>query len=920
MLAPGMHLGAYEVLGHLGAGGMGEVYRAKDTKLGREVALKILPASFTNDPERVARFRREAQVLASLNHPHIAQIYGLEEANGEQFLVLELVDGESLDKRIARGPIPVDEALGIAKQIAEALEAAHEKGIIHRDLKPANIALTNDGNVKVLDFGLAKAVEATASGSNLSMSPTITTPAMMTGVGVILGTAAYMSPEQAKGRAADKRTDIWAFGCVLYEMLTGKRAFEGEDVSDTLAAVLRGEPDWTRISTEVPPYVRTLVRGCLEKNRAARPSEIATARFVLAHGSTLSGPVSQPPVLPPVPSALRRYVIPMAVGVLLTAAVASLAWWRFRPEVSERTVARFIFPLGEGQQFTNPGRQLLSVSPDGTTIVYVANRRLYLRPMAELAARPIAGTEASAASGIANPVFSPDGRWLVFWMDNALKKIAVTGGAAVTLCTATIPFGMSWDHDTIIFGQGSKGILQVSANGGKPSVVASVKDGEFAHGPQMLPDGHHVLFTIARGAAFDRWDHAQIVVQSMTSSERKTLIDGGSDGRYLPTGHLVYALGGVLLAVPFDVTRLEVRGGPTPVVEGVLRPGAAGGGTGNAILRTVTEVVSANLAGTADFSVSATGSLVYIPGPVATGPSQTKLAWIDRQGQIETLPLPAGPYEYPRIDRDGRRIAYDTDDGKDAIIWIYSLSGASPPQRLTIVAQNRVPLWSPDGTHVAFQSDREGDAGIWWQRADGTGPADRLTKAEPGTSHLPASWSPDGKTLLFDVTKGSSSSLWSLSLADKRLVAFGGVHPPNMLSAAAVSPDGRWVAYSDRAGQLTPILFVQRFPPTDEIRQIAPAGIHPVWSRDGRELFFNTGPPTSAGVTILSTEPTLTVSNPVSVPKGGAVDRGPGAECDYDIAPNGRFLRVVPSTDTTVPQIEVIENWFQELKQRVPVK
>jgi serine/threonine-protein kinase len=866
-------------------------------------------------------------VLAALNHPHIGAIYGLEEAHGTQFLVLELADGESLDKRIARGAIPIDEALPIAKQIAEALEAAHEKGIIHRDLKPANIASTSDGVVKVLDFGLAKAVEATSGSFDVTVSPTITSPAMLTGIGVILGTAAYMSPEQAKGRAADKRSDIWAFGCVLYEMLTGKRAFEGEDVSDTLAAVLRSEPDWTRIPRDVPLPIRTLVQGCLEKNRAVRPSEIAVARFVLASGATLSGLTGSSPVPLPVPSPLRRYAMPMAVGALLTVAIASIAWWRFKPEVPARTVSRFIFPLAGGQQFTNAGRQLLSVSPDGTTIVYVADRRLYLRPMAELGARPIAGTEALGTTGILNPVFSPDGRWLVFWTENALKKIAVTGGAAVTLCTATVPYGMSWYHDTIVFGQGSKGILQVSANAGTPSVVASVKDNEFAHGPQILPDGHHLLFTIARGTAYDRWDHAQIVVQSLTSPDRKTLIDGGSDGRYLPTGHLVYALGGVLLAVPFDMTRLAVKGGPTPVVEGVLR--ATAGAAGSAVLRTIGDNVSANTTGTAHFSVSATGSLVFIPGPVAPGPSQTRLAWIDRQGQVDPLPLPAGRYEYPRVDGDGRRIAYDTDDGKDAIVWIYPLSGASPPQRLTVVGQNRVPLWYPDGTHVAFQSDREGDAGIWWQRADGTGPAQRLTTAEPGTSHYPASWSRDGKTLLFDVTKEGDSSLWSLSLPDKKVTPFGGVHSSRspggpLLSAAAISPDGRWVAYSDRAGNvLTPILFVQRFPPTGEIRQIAAAGIHPVWSRDGRELFFNTGPPTSTGVTILSTKPTLTVSNPVSVPKGGAVDRGPTAECDYDIAPNGRFLRVVPSTDAsngTVPQIEVVYNWFQELEQRVPVK
>jgi hypothetical protein len=591
---------------------MGEVYRARDTKLGREVALKILPETFTHDPERVARFRREAQVLAALNHPHIGAIYGLDEADGQQFLVLELIDGETLADRIANGPLPLDETLTIATQVAEALEAAHEKGIIHRDLKPANIALTSDGHVKVLDFGLAKAMDpASATSVDLANSPTLTSPAAMTGVGVILGTAAYMSPEQAKGRGGDKRSDVWAFGCVLYEMLTGTRAFEGEDLSETLAAVLRGEPDWRALPALLPPSVRALVEGCLTKDRQQRIGDMSVARFLL-HQPTLAFGAVPTPAAPPPRWFWRHALPPMATTAVIAVAITGAIAWRIWPSTPQPTITRFPIALGDGHTFTNGGRQELALSPDGTRLAYVANAQVYLRSMSEVLAKPIAGTE-SSQGGVTNPVFSPDGRSVAFYSpsEHALKRIAVTGGAAVTICPADYPYGMSWDRDEILFSQGSTGILRVSARGGTPELIVGVKTGEVAYGPQLLPGGQAVLFTLATGTNAVAWDTAQIVVQSLTSGQRTILISGGSDARYLPTGHLVYAHGGVVFAVRFDLRQLAVVGGPVPVIEGVSR--------------------AFGVTGAAQFSTAQSGTLVYVPGPVSTSLTPLDLAVMDRQ-------------------------------------------------------------------------------------------------------------------------------------------------------------------------------------------------------------------------------------------------------------------------------------------------
>ena len=564
----GTTISHYKVLEKIGEGGMGVVYRATDTKLNRDVALKILPEQFASDSQRMGRFQREAEVLASLDHPNIGQIYGIEEAGQTKALVLQLIEGPTLAERIAQGPIPVEDALKIALQIAEGLEAAHEKGVIHRDLKPANIKITPEGQVKILDFGLAKALEGeTPPDTNLSQSPTLTAAA--TQAGVILGTAAYMSPEQARGENADQRADVWAFGVVLFEMFTGRRTFEGRTVSDVLAAVLAKEPQWNSLPDNLHSRLRQLLDRCLSKEVRDRYTGVGDARVdietVLADpGGVLVQPVAE------VIQAAPKSKLPW-VAALILAVITGVAVWNLKPTEPQPVApaARFYHELPEGQEFSNTGRPLVAVSPNGSQIVYVANLQLYLRNLGQIAARPIQGTDENPTT----PFFSADGEWIGYYSDSddQLKKIATIGGASVTLCDARNPFGASWGSDgTILYGQ-REGIMRVSANGGTPELIIPTETSETVHGPQMLPGGEWVLFTLTRTTGPTRWDEAQIVVQSLESGERKVLWEKGSDARYVPTGHLLYALEDVLFALPFDVDNLEASGGSVPVIEGVRR-------------------------------------------------------------------------------------------------------------------------------------------------------------------------------------------------------------------------------------------------------------------------------------------------------------------------------------------------------------
>ena len=901
----GQRLGAFEVGPLLGRGGMGEVYRAHDTQLSRDVALKVLPDIFALDPHRLARFTREAQVLAALNHPNVAAIYGLEESNGVRALVLELVEGPTLADRIAQGAIPLEEALPIARQMCEGLEAAHEQGIVHRDLKPANIKLRPDGTVKVLDFGLARVFEAGTAGPENMVASTPTSNPGSTQVGLLLGTAAYMSPEQAKGRQADKRSDVWAFGAVFYEMLSGQRAYE-IDAAPASPAIVLHDIDWTTLPASTPASIRRLIARCLDRDVRRRLRDIGEARFVLEDPQTLAADSAGVVSVLARPAPAWRRAIQLVLVAIVIAVVASAAGWYLKPSPALR-VTRFRMTLPEELTpsiFGGNSRPVLALSPDGAQMVYVADERLYLRSMSELDVRAIHGSESHQT--VTAPVFSPDGRSVAFWAlgDRTLKTVAVSGGAAVTICPADNPYGIDWGPDGIVFGQGSKGIMRVSPNGGAPEVIVRVNDGEQAYGPQLLPGGQHLLFTLATGTALERWDSARIIVLSLTSGERKTLVEGGSDARYVSTGHLVYAISGSLFARPFDMRRLVVTGEATPVVTGVGR--SVGGVTG-----------------AAHFSVSSAGSLVYVPGPIAAWSGRLDLALVDRNGRVERLNLPVGLYLSPRASPDGTRIVFGTDDGKEAIVWTYKLSGSSAMQRLTVGSNNRFPIWSSDSRRIVFQSDRDGDRAVFWQPADGTGPAERLTTPNEGEAHVPESWSPTADSLLLTVVKGADMSLWTFSLQDRRATPFGDVHSSDP-TGAVFSPDGRWVAYtSTDRGRTT--IYVQPFPSTGAKYPLFAKGSdtpHEVtWSPDGRELFFNPRPGGFEAVSV-TTEPTFAFGKSVEVPRPFRLSQ-PAARRSYDVTPEGKFLGRIESEQSesagqTAPQIQVVLNWFEELRARVP--
>jgi serine/threonine-protein kinase len=891
-LTSGMRLGPYEIVGLLGAGGMGQVYRATDTNLGRQVALKTLPDSVSHDPERLARFRREAQVLAALNHPHIGSIYGLEESDGQRFLVLELVEGETLAARIAKGPLPVDEALAIAREIAEAIQFAHDKGIIHRDLKPANIALTPHDRVKVLDFGLAKATDAAASSAVDQLnSPTVTSPARLTGMGVILGTAAYMSPEQARGRVADKRSDVWAFGCVLYEMLTGKRPFEGSEVSDTLAAVLKSDPDWNALPPSVPASIRSLLEGCLEKNHQDRIADISTALFILRR------PASARADVPVRPGSRRSPItwVALAVAGAVAGAAAAIALWP-RPAPPAVPVTRFEVPMPSGGQMTL-SRRALAVSPDGTRVAFVADGRLYLRPFSDLESRAIAGGD----PGI-HPAFSPDGQSVVFWADPALRKVSITGGVPVTVCQTTpAPFGIHWGDHGIVFVQPGTGIMRCSPNGGTPEMLVRLTSADgLAHAPQLLPDGDTLLFTLAAagGPAATFWEKAEVVVQSLKTAQRKTIIKAGTSARYLPTGHLLYMVEGTMMAVPFNLKTRAVMSGPVPIVEGIRRSGPAVGYA-------------------TQFDVSAGGVFVYVPGPARSGQDDVFLT--DRKGDMTALKLPAGSYLHPRVSPEGKRIAIETNDGKESVISVYDLSGKSSLRRITYGGNNRLPVWSADGSRLAFQSDREGDLAIFWQPVQG-GKVERLTRPEPGTSHVPESWRPRDGLFLFSATKASETTLWTFSIRDRKASRFGDVLSAGLPTNAVFSPDGRWVAYQagDQVSGAEGTTYVQPFPATGAKYQIARGG-RPMWSWDGTELFFVPAPSLFMAVSVQA-DPVFGFTAPVPVPRRFGL-AAPANPRPYDILPDGRIVGVeqvnAAGDQRSAAQIRVVLNWFEELKARV---
>ena len=890
----GTKLGHYEISTLLGKGGMGEVWRARDTKLGREVAIKTLPEEFAQDSDRLARFEREAKLLASLNHPNIAAIHGFEEDNGTHFLVLELVEGDTLADQIKRGAIPVEESLKIALQVAEALEAAHEKGVVHRDLKPANIKVTHDGKVKVLDFGLAKAFEGDAPDASVSNSPTLSMAA--TQQGMILGTAAYMSPEQASGLPADKRADVWSFGVVLFEMLTGREVFTGKTVSHILASVLNTEPDWSALPLNLHPRLHLLLERCLEKETADRYHDVADARVdiekVLADPD---GVLVQPIV--DTPRGDRQSRLHWVAAVILGVLISGAAVWVLKP-ADPRPLSRWEHLLPDGRDFRNINRPVVAFSPEGNQFVYNGGGGLYLRSIDELEDRLIPGTEA----GLTNPTFSPDGQWLAFFQDGQLKKIAVVGGAAVILADLSgNPGGISWDEDETILYASAEGIMSVSADGGEPESVAP--SGIF---PQLLADRNAVLFSTAQGAG------AEVGIHLLDSGE-STMLFPGSRPRYVDTGHIVYTQNDVLFALPFDAGRLEVTGGPVPLVEGLQ------------ILVAVN-----TLAG--QYAVSNSGSLIYVPGAgaVATAPDGV-LALVDRNGN--TVPLAVGPAQYrsPRFAPDGRQLAVEIiDDSGQNNVWIYDMSGESQIRRLTQSGNNTRPVWSPDSERVTFGSDRDGAWGLYERRADGSTVAERLTTADEGLRHYPESWTPDGGTLAFVEEGGPLGwDMWTFSRENGTSEFFVG--GANNQFGGSFSSDGRWLAYTDAAAPFG--IRVQPFPPTEVIRQITQDNeAWPVWSADGDELFYrlSRAPGANLPVQLIGLEvPTndgFTFRNPQTLPLEGALQFLNYR--DYDIAPDGLQFVVIVSADATEltgtaeppsPRVNVVENWFEELKERVPV-
>jgi eukaryotic-like serine/threonine-protein kinase len=931
-LAPGTRLGVCEVTGSLGAGGMGEVYRARDTRLNRDVAIKVLPDLFATDPERLARFEREAQVLASLNHPHIAQIYGLEESGAVRALVMELVEGPTLAELIAGQPaagssgtsqagaarasepwqavgvgphrIPIDEALPIARQVADALEAAHEAGIIHRDLKPANIKVRPDGTVKVLDFGLAKALDPAVSAPAVGAqnSPTITSP-MMTGRGIILGTAAYMAPEQARGRAVDRRADIWAFGVVLYEMLTGDRAFKGDDPSDVLAAVLRQDIDWSQLPRSTPVPIRRLLERCLERDPKKRLRDIGDARIEIDEALKSPRADDRDPIRSP--SQRWRRLATAAGAAVIVAGMAGAIAMRGMTAPAPQLVTRFSIEPPGGRLLRSVSRTL-DISRDGTQIVYATNDGIFLRSMSSLATRQVEGT-GGFLSGI-SPTFSPDGQTLAFWLDKEQRIVGISAsGASFTLGSppsdlAALFSGMSWGHNGLVVGHASAGIVRYPTGGGTPERIVRVADGEIAIAPQMLPDGEHVLFTVVTGTSAGQVDRGQVVIQSVRTQQRHTLIEGGTDARYVPTGHIVYALDGVLFALPFDVRRLAAAGPSVRIIDGVR--------------------YARFPIGTAQFSISDSGTLIYVPGPASASTTRIDLALIDRKGATTPLNIPPGPYEAARVSPDGRRVTFGSDDGREAIVWVYDLSGASAPRRLTFGGRNKFPVWSADGERIAFQSDREGDAGIFWQRVDG-GRAERLTKADPGTAHIPESWSKEG-VLLFTVAKGATISLWTLSARDRKQEPFGGVRSSTP-TGAVFSPDGKWVAYAatevERPLRPFSTVYVQPFPPNGLTHQVSrdDDGHHPVWSNSGRELIYVPGPGRLAS-THVTMQPGFAMTPPTILPAAGIMGP-PSIVRNHDIMPDGtRFLGLVGADDSqsqsTRRHLHVVLNWFEELKAK----
>jgi serine/threonine-protein kinase len=889
---------------------MGEVYRARDTRLDREVAIKVLPEAFARDPERVARFQREAQVLASLNHPNIAAIHGFEEVEGNRFLVMELVEGATLADRLREGALPVEEALTVGRQIAEALEAAHERGIIHRDLKPANVKITPDGAVKVLDFGLAKAMTDELSPSQMANSPTIT--AQHTRPGVVLGTAAYMSPEQARGKPVDKRTDIWSFGVVLYEALCGCRPFVGETATDLVAKILEREPDWSALPPETPPIVQLLLRRCLAKDRNKRLHDIADARIDLEQA--IADPTSSmlrlgDAAISAADARIRRAVwrrsLPwVLIGMFAVAlAMIGVSFWRAtRP--TPKPVVRLEVVVSEKEPSPDDAGVQVAISPDGTRLAYVIgtweSQHLYLRTLDQLEGTLLAGTEDAE-----NPFFSPDGQWVAFFTHKNLNKVSVLGGAPQTLCDVKRGgWGGTWGtDDTIVFAPNpTGGLCRVSAAGGKVEELTKPDetDKKTSHRwPQFLTDGKAVIFTISGGGVSD-FNDATIELISLETKQHRTLHQGGSYGRYVPSGHLVFVHKGTLFAAPFDLKRLELTGPPTPVLKSVAFDSDEGD---------------------AEYDFSQTGTLVYRREEQLS--QLSTLVWVDRQGTITPLVDTPRDYAHLALAPDGKHLAVviATENKENpSDVWVYDIERESLTRLTSDDGDEVCPVWTPDGLRLTYASGKDFHSrDIIWKPADGAGEAERLTQTS--SRQFPSSWSPDGKVLAFTKSgEKTDRDIWFLRLeGDRKPEVF--LQTPSIENWARFSPDGRWLAYSSsESGKFE--IFVRPFPSGDRKWQISTGGSSSArWSADGKELFYLQDK-TMMAVAVSAEGSSFSADKPRKLFEAASGLYTSGWH--FDVAPDGQRFVMVKSVEeekkTDRTHLTFVFNWFEELKAKVPTK
>lgn len=939
-LQPGATLGAYRITAQIGVGGMGEVYRASDARLGRDVAIKVLPAEWVADQDRMARLHREAQVLASLNHPHIAQIYGFEEGPAEAghhtglkvapgfsrttALVMELVEGATLADRVQASPtgLPIEDVLNIARQIAEALEYAHERGIVHRDLKSANIKITPDGQVKVLDFGLAKALSKESSNDGAANSPTLSLAA--TAAGMILGTAAYMAPEQAKGKAVDRRADIWAFGVIVYEMLTGRMAFVGETASETMAFVMTREPEWSSLPAETPARLRDLLRRCFVKDPRSRARDIGDLRIAIeeiaageprSEGDGFSRRHSAETT-----TGLRlERLLPWAIAVASLAAAGMAVWapWSAVPQPSP--ALRLNVNLGDDavllSNINSPAN--LAMSPDGAILALVAGKnvdsaRLYVRRLDALQATPLPGTE-----GARNPFFSPDGQWIAFFDAAKLKKIAVTGGAVVTIADAPASRGGTWTEDgSIVFSPTPQsGLMRVAEGGGTPQPFTKLADSESGHRwPQVMPGGRAVIFTVAVGAAGS--GIGRVVAQRLPDGETKVLQPDGFFARYLPTGlgsstrggrgggHLVFMSGSTMFAAPFDSERLEWLGVPVPVLDGV-----AG--------------LSGPLA--ASVSVSHTGALVYAPGGAQRQLRQ--MVWLDRDGRQSPLTAAPAIFNDPRVSPDGRRVAVSIGSVAGPDVWIYEWA-RDAMSRLTFDPLNdQDPLWL-GASHVVYHRQQPGGQGrqMLWQPADGTGEAKHLVEGQ--SAPIAMSWHPGGKLIAaHDYGRPTSPDLFILPLTGDAQAGWQAGTPVTFLatpfneSEPSFSPDGRWLAYqSNETGRFE--VYVRAFPGPGGRWQVSTAGGEmPTWSPKGKELLYRVDQQVMVVEYAAAEGGSLSVSAPRRWSETRLTDLGSGVR-NFDVHPDGqRVLAVIsPQGDAARTEVVYVSNFFDELRRRAPVR